>query len=307
MYAILNKVNIYQCDKKTQDRFRSYLQGRTQCVQPLMPQSHCTEWGRIDHSSLYGWSFLVILAMTMTLTIDLNSVLLVHVASAGRYKSFEHVQNFCEPSANNFHSCLCALRICSYRVCHTAYVLYSSHSNYTTSFVHVTFQMNGVRVWLDREEENRVVFLLFLCYTRKLREWFVLLFALLVVPILAHTCWVRTFSCLSWERTVHYTIVLIPTVFLQYALVSNCYLVTIFFIRIIREKFEFTSYAHLWSFANIILLCRLGSIHVIFLCYYYQERTKLKWKFHDSSLPKQELALISNFYICPSSAVDSAQ
>ncbi len=78
-----------------------------------------------------------------------------------------------------------------------------------------------------------------------------------VIHIVCHThiCWVRTFSCLSRERTIHYTIVLIPTVFLPYALVSNCYLVTIFFIHIIREKFEFISHAHSWSFANIIVLC----------------------------------------------------
>ncbi len=46
-----------------------------------------------DHS----WSFLVILAMTMT--INWKSVLLVHVASAGRYESFEHVQKVCIPSS----------------------------------------------------------------------------------------------------------------------------------------------------------------------------------------------------------------
>ncbi len=78
-----------------------------------------------DHS----WSFLVILAMTMTMTIDSNSVLLRRVVSAGQYKSFEHVQKFCVPDANNLHSCLCALRTCSYCVCRTAYMLYSSHSH----------------------------------------------------------------------------------------------------------------------------------------------------------------------------------
>ncbi len=35
---------------------------------------------------------------------DLNSVLLVSVASAGQYESFEHVQTFCVPGANNLHS-----------------------------------------------------------------------------------------------------------------------------------------------------------------------------------------------------------
>ncbi len=46
-----------------------------------------------DHS----WSFLVILAITITMTIDSNSVLLVHVVSAGQYESIEHVQKICVP------------------------------------------------------------------------------------------------------------------------------------------------------------------------------------------------------------------
>ncbi len=75
-----------------------------------------------------------------------------------------------------------------------------------------------------------------------------MLFTLLVIPILAHTFWVGTFSCLSQEGTIHYTIVLIPTVFVQYVLLSNCYLVIIFFIDIIHE---FTSDAHSWSFMVI--------------------------------------------------------
>ncbi len=78
-----------------------------------------------DHS----WSFLVILAMTMTMTINSNSVLLIRVTSADQHESFEHVQKCYVPSVNNFHSCLCALKTCSYHLCHTAYVLYSSHSN----------------------------------------------------------------------------------------------------------------------------------------------------------------------------------
>ncbi len=45
------------------------------------------------------WSFLVILAMTMTMTINSNSVLLVRVASAGQYESFEHVQKVCVSSS----------------------------------------------------------------------------------------------------------------------------------------------------------------------------------------------------------------
>ncbi len=83
--------------------------------------------------------------------------------------------------------------------------------------IRVIFQTNGVRMWLDREEENWVLFLLFSCYTWKLRE-----LALLVIPILAHTCWVHTFLCL----------------------------LMIFFIPFIREKFEFNSHSHSWSFTN---------------------------------------------------------
>ncbi len=72
----------------------------------------------------------------------------MRIESAGKYKSFEYVQKLCVASANKLHSCLCALKTCSYRVCCTAYVLYSSHSHYTLtvfwlfllytrSFVHV--------------------------------------------------------------------------------------------------------------------------------------------------------------------------
>ncbi len=160
-------------------------------------------------------------------------------------------------------------------------------------------------MWLNREQENRVIFLLF---SRNLRKWLELLFALLVIHILAHTCWVRTFSFLSRERTVHYTIVLIPTVFLLYALVSNCYLVMIFFIRIICEQFEFTLHSHSWSFANIIVFFRLGSIHVVFLSYHYRERTELKWKMYMiRPFPNNNWCEFQNFHIRSHSAVDSAQ
>ncbi len=111
-----------------------------------------------------------------------------------------------------------------------------------------------------------------------------------------HTCWVCTFSCLSRESTVHYTIILITTVFLQYVLVSNCCPVTILFIHIIREKFEFTSHAHLWSFTNIIVLCWLGSVHVVFFILLLSRKNWAQIKhLHDSSLPQQELARISKF------------
>ncbi len=78
----------------------------------------------VDHS----WSFLVILAMTMTMTIISNSILRICVTLAVQHESFEHVQTFRVPSANNFHSSLCALKTCSYHFYRTAYVLYSNHS-----------------------------------------------------------------------------------------------------------------------------------------------------------------------------------
>ncbi len=65
-----------------------------------------------------------------------------------------------------------------------------------------TVQTNEVWMWLDREEEDRVVFLLFSYYTWKVREWFALSFALVIIPIFTHTWWIRTFSCASRERTV---------------------------------------------------------------------------------------------------------
>ncbi len=45
---------------------------------------------------------MIILAMTMT--INSNSVLLMRVAWADQYESFEHFQIFCVPSTNTFHA-----------------------------------------------------------------------------------------------------------------------------------------------------------------------------------------------------------
>ncbi len=145
-------------------------------------------------------------------------------------------------------------------------------------------------MWFDREEENWVVFLLFSCYMWKLREWFALLFTLLVVPILAHTCWVRTFSCLFWERTVHYTIMLIPTVFLLYVLVSNCYLVTIFYTWKVR----------VYSACSFVVICKYNHtlstwLHTcrIFILLLSRKNLAQMKNLHDSSLPQQELVRIS--------------
>ncbi len=113
------------------------------CPSPTAPNllPNQDEWTIRVGSSDHSWSFLVIRAMTMTMTINSNSVLLVRVASAGQYEVFEHVQKVRVPSTNNLHSCLCALRMCSYHVCRTIYMLYSSRfSLYTTSFIHVHFR-----------------------------------------------------------------------------------------------------------------------------------------------------------------------
>ncbi len=78
------------------------------CGKILMPQSHSAEStaerGRIDHLCSVRESFLVILAITTTMTINSNSNLLICVTSAGQHESFEHVQNFRVPNANTFPS-----------------------------------------------------------------------------------------------------------------------------------------------------------------------------------------------------------
>ncbi len=152
--------------------------------------------------------------------------------------------------------------------------------------------MNAVRIWLDREEENQVIFLLFSCYTRTIREWFALLFALLVISILAHTCWVRLFSCLSWEIAIHYTIVLIPTVFLLYVLVSNLscddrlssyntWEVRVYFARSFMVIHKYNRTLSTW----------LRTCHIFILLLSRKNQAQMK-NLHDSSLPQQELAWI---------------
>ncbi len=76
-------LNISGAKLKSSDLPFAYKAGMstTMCSTMPMLQSHCVEstaeWGRIDNSSLLGWSFLIILAMTMTMTINSNSVLLI--------------------------------------------------------------------------------------------------------------------------------------------------------------------------------------------------------------------------------------
>ncbi len=80
----------------------------------------------------------------MTMTINLNNVLLIRVTFAGHHESVEHVQNFRVPSANIFLSWLCALTMCSYLLCRTAYVLYSSHSSSSNSTLLISLRHTGM-------------------------------------------------------------------------------------------------------------------------------------------------------------------
>ncbi len=150
-------------------------------------------------------------------------------------------------------------------------------------------------MWLDRKEENWVVFLLFSCYMQKLWEWFALLFALLVIPILAHTCWVHTFSCLSRERTIHYTIMLIPTVFLPYALVANlsCYDLLYSYHMVEVQVYFARSFMVIRKY-NLTLSTWLRTCHIFILLLSRKNQDQMK-NLHDQSLPQQELARISNF------------
>ncbi len=108
-----------------------------------MLQSHCAE-------STAEWSFLVIPGHSSNGNDNDNRFEQCSSLACGLgrpVRSFEHVQRFCVPSENNFHSCLCALRTCSYRVCRTAYMLYSSHSHYILrhSYMHLIFHKKTVR------------------------------------------------------------------------------------------------------------------------------------------------------------------
>ncbi len=84
----LAKLHVYGCDTNVLKLMYSYRNDRKQRTKigsarsewkTLMPQSQCAEstaeLGRIDHSCLVGGSFLVILAMTMTMKINSNSVI----------------------------------------------------------------------------------------------------------------------------------------------------------------------------------------------------------------------------------------
>ncbi len=101
----------------------------------IMLQSHCAkytaEWGRIDNSSLFRWSFLVIPGHSRNDNDNDNEF----EQCSSRPCSFSRLVCMFKnvvypevPSTNTFHSWLCALKTCSYLLCHTAYELYSSDS-----------------------------------------------------------------------------------------------------------------------------------------------------------------------------------
>ncbi len=95
------------------------------CPCPTVPNlfPNEDEWRIQVNSGGHSWSFQSIPSRS-------SSIIPMRVGSGGMYTVFEHVQKLCVVSANKFHSCLCALKTCNYRVCCTIFVLYSSHSHY---------------------------------------------------------------------------------------------------------------------------------------------------------------------------------
>ncbi len=79
----------------------------------------------------------------------------MRLGSGGEYKVLEHVQKVCVASPNKFHSCLCALKTCSYRVYRTAFILYSGHSHCILCHSHSSKEY----VWstnVTRYESNKI-------------------------------------------------------------------------------------------------------------------------------------------------------
>ncbi len=119
----------------------------TLCRSSVMPQSHCPEstpeQGQMDNSSWFKGSFLVIPGHSSNDNDNDNRFeqRSSRACSLGRPVRSLHVQQVCVPSMNNLHSCLCALRMCSYHVSSITYFLYSSwFSLYAMLFVHVHFR-----------------------------------------------------------------------------------------------------------------------------------------------------------------------
>ncbi len=98
---------------------------------------------------------------------------------------------------------------------------------------------------------------------------------------------------------------LIPTEFLPCALMSNCFLVTI--VPSVRSSSLLCTLIRVHSQIYIIL-CRVGSIHVLLFSYHYRKRTELKWKIYMiRALPNRNGSEFQTFYIRARSGTDSAQ
>ncbi len=80
-----------------------------------------TNWPFLFDQGDLSWSFWPI-------PINLNTVTSHPCHFHRPAQKFSTVQNVCVPKMNSFHSWLCALKMCSFLLCHTAYLLYSGHS-----------------------------------------------------------------------------------------------------------------------------------------------------------------------------------
>ncbi len=155
--------------------------------------------------------------------------------------------------------------------------------------------MNGVRMWLDREEENRVIFLLFSCYTRKLREWF----AVIRIVSRTHTC--------SYLLGTHIFVFTARKNHTLYDRVdSNCVPPACSSVYLLSCDDLLYSY-HTWKvrvyFACSFVVIRkynrtlstwLRTCRIFILLLSRKNRVQKK-NVHDLSLPQQELARISKF------------
>ncbi len=132
----------------------------------LMPQSHCPksvpELARINHSSWFEWSFLVIRGHSSNDNDNDNPFKQCSSSACSQYEVFEHVQKVHVASANKFHSRWYAWRMCTQLLClsHNLRAVFQSICTVHYVIRASTFHTNEVRMWLDREEEDRVVFLL---------------------------------------------------------------------------------------------------------------------------------------------------
>ncbi len=97
-----------------------------------MPKSHCAEStaerAQIDISNLFGWSSLVIPGHSSNDNDNVNQFEQCSSRPCSFSRSVQNVQKCCVPSTINFHSYLCTLKTCSYRLCRTVCVLFSSYS-----------------------------------------------------------------------------------------------------------------------------------------------------------------------------------